>query len=254
MFNFTYKQIDFSHEQGYFGDTLKDTSSYSHEINELIYFVDGDVTYTIGNRSFKMKKGDIIFIPPKLRHVVEIYNTMPYEIYSLKFFDNVLPPFILERLFAVRTFIGNYKQLFSMVSGLDLYYNNFSDEELYTIYVCELIKTLIFLLKKPNQQYQQQYNELISSIISYIDENINLSLTAESISDYFGFSKSYISNEFKKHTNMPIMKYVREKKILLAHNMLLAGKKKLEVAESLGFKDYSTFYRAYTKIMGFKPE
>ncbi len=254
MFKFSYEQIDFSHEQGYFGDTQKDTSTYSHDFNELIYFVSGDVTYTIGNRSFKMKNGDIIYIPSKLQHIVEIYNTMPYEVYSLKFFDSILPHFIAERLFAVRTFIGNYKQLFSLFSGLDYYYNNFSNEELYTIYTCELIKILVFLLKKPNQENQQQYNELISSIISYIDENINLSLTAESISDYFGFSKSYISNEFKKHTKVPIMKYVREKKILLAHNMLLAGKKKLEVAESVGFKDYSTFYRAYIKIMGFKPE
>lgn len=253
MFKFSYKEIDFSHTHGFFGDTLKDTSVHSHDFNELIYFVSGDVNYTVGSRSFHLKKGDIVYSPQKTQHKVEIYNNSPYELYTLKFSSKILPPFLSERLLGRDPYIGNQKRLSSQFSGLSSYYNNFSDEELYEIYVCELIKTLIFLFKSPRKASEQQ-SELITSIINYIDENITSTLTTETISDYFGFSKSYISNEFKKQVKMPIMTYVRNKKIFTAHNMLLSGKKKLEVAESLGFKDYSTFYRAYIKIMGFKPE
>lgn len=253
MFKFSYKQIDFSHAHGYFGDTLKDTSVHNHDFNELIYFVGGDVNYIVGSRSFHLKNGDVVYTPKNTRHIVEIYNSSPYEMYTLKFSDNVLPHVLAERLSGREPFIGNQKKLYPQFSGLSDYYNNFSDEELYEIYVCELIKTLIFLFKTPSSGGNQQ-NEFITSILTYIDENITSTLTAEGISDYLGFSKSYISNEFKKHVKMPLMTYVRQKKILAAHDMLLAGKKKLEVAESLGFKDYSTFYRAYIKIMGFKPE
>ena len=43
------------------------------------------------------------------------------------------------------------------------------------------------------------------------------------------------------------------KKIIAAHQMILAGEKKSAVAEMFDFKDYSTFYRSYVKIIGHAP-
>ena len=52
---------------------------------------------------------------------------------------------------------------------------------------------------------------------------------------------------------IPVMQYVRYKKIIAAHQMILAGAKKSVVAELLDFNDYSTFYRSYVKIIGHAP-
>jgi hypothetical protein len=45
------------------------------------------------------------------------------------------------------------------------------------------------------------------------------------------------------------MQYVRSKKIIIAHQLILGGMKKSEVAEKLSFENYSTFYRCYKKMI-----
>lgn len=45
------------------------------------------------------------------------------------------------------------------------------------------------------------------------------------------------------------MKYVRYKKMIAAHQMILSGEKKRVVANMFGYDDYSTFYRTYKKAI-----
>ena len=47
-----------------------------------------------------------------------------------------------------------------------------------------------------------------------------------------------------------IMKYIRIKKIIYAHKLILNGEKKSIAARTVGFDEYSTFYRCYTQIIG----
>ena len=89
--------------------------------------------------------------------------------------------------------------------------------------------------------------------VKHIDENIREPITLDSLAENFNFSKSYISNEFRKAMKIPIMQYVRAKKIIAAHRLILNGEKKRVVAEMFSFDDYSTFYRSYVKVMGFSP-
>ena len=71
----------------------------------------------------------------------------------------------------------------------------------------------------------------------------------QTLSDEFHYSKSFITVEFKRQMKIPIMQYVRSKKIIAAHHMILSGTKKHEAAEMFGFETYSTFYRAYKKFI-----
>ena len=50
-----------------------------------------------------------------------------------------------------------------------------------------------------------------------------------------------------------IMKYVKTKKLIAAHNDILSGLKKNEVAEMYSFDNYSTFYRLYIKTFHTSP-
>lgn len=252
MFKFVYKDIDFSYKLDKASDPADDYHRHMHYFNELIYFIDGDVNYTVESDSVRLSKGDVIFIPSGKYHFAEINKQKMYERFVLKFPNTIMPDFLRKKMYGANSFFGNHKELQTQFSQLDSYYNNFTDEELYTIFVCEIIKMMILMCKEPSD-VKKQYNEMLSPIMRYIDENIQEDITLDSLSEHFNFSKSYISNEFKKHIKIPLIQYVRTKKIIAAHNMLLAGKKKCEVAELFGFKDYSTFYRAYVNVMGFSP-
>lgn len=73
------------------------------------------------------------------------------------------------------------------------------------------------------------------------------------MSKEFNYSCSHICNEFKKYVKIPIMKYIKTKKLIAARDEIIAGRKKNEVAEEYSFENYSTFYRLYMKTFKSSP-
>ena len=49
------------------------------------------------------------------------------------------------------------------------------------------------------------------------------------------------------------MHYIREKKILLADNMIKEGKRPIDVAKECGYENYISFYRAYQLYFNHSP-
>ena len=50
-----------------------------------------------------------------------------------------------------------------------------------------------------------------------------------------------------------LMKYIHNKRLLLAQERIRAGGKPTEVYALCGYKDYATFFRAYTKYFDKNP-
>lgn len=53
---------------------------------------------------------------------------------------------------------------------------------------------------------------------------------------------------------MGLMQFVRRKKVYEAEKLLKSGVRPVEAAETCGFNDYATFYRAYRQILGRTPK
>ena len=59
---------------------------------------------------------------------------------------------------------------------------------------------------------------------------------------------------FKSELRVGVMQYVRDKKILLAHQKIRKGEKPTDVYLMCGFSNYPSFYRAYTAYFGTSPK
>lgn len=253
MFNFIYSNVDFAHKIDDAYSRKDDYDRHMHYFNEIVYFVSGNVEYTVEAETHRLKEGDIIVIQPGKYHNAKILdNETPYERYVLKFPDEILPDYLREKKAAQDTFFFDKKKFALNLQLLDSYYGNYSDEDTKTLFIGETIKLIIMLCKESSER-QIKKNDFITNIINYIDENIRQTITLDTLNKEFNFSKSYISNEFKRHIHIPIMQYVRAKKIIAAHPFILGKEKKSVVAEMFGFENYSTFYRSYIKVMGFPP-
>lgn len=252
MFKFAYGDIDFAYKMDKASDPSDDYASHMHYHNEIVFLVSGDVDYHVETQQKHLQRGDLIFIPSGKYHYADVNKNEMYERFVLKFPDTVLPSFLVKKIHKFNNYFSTRKELQTLFTQLDAYFNNFSDEELYILYCCEVTKLVLFLCNDYTER-KQQCNDMISSILKYIDEHIQEKISLSILGEELHFSVPYISNEFKKYTKMPLMQYIRTKKIIAAHNMILAGKKKNEVALLFGFADYSTFYRDYVKVMGFAP-
>lgn len=249
MFGFTYKNIDFAHKLDKPSSPTEEYHKHIHSFYEILYLVKGRTNYTVESESRKLNEGDIVFIPPGKYHFAAVDLSVPYERYVLKLPETLVPDFVRKKFVAGSSFYGNSKKFGAMFNALDSYIGKFSEEELYTLFVADASKLMVMLCHETPRPVGK-HNEFINAVIDYVDANINIPINTQTLADEFHYSKSFINIEFKKQMKIPIMQYVRSKKIMAAHQMILGGAKKAEVAELFGFDTYSTFYRAYKKLIG----
>lgn len=249
---FTFKNINYSHKLGRASEPQEDYQKHMHCFVEVLYFIRGDVTYTVEAATRELQSGDLIFIAPNKYHFATVNDSVPYERYVLQFPESLLPEYLVKKADSAYPFFSNCKKFTDIFKEFDSYRNMFDNDELYTLYISATLKLLVSLFHDYTPVYNQKTG-LVTDLINYIDENLYNRITLDTLNEHFNFSKSYISNEFRTQMKIPIMQYIRTKKILAAHKMLLNGVKKNKVAEMFGFEDYSTFYRSYVKVMGFSP-
>lgn len=249
MFSFVYKSLDFAHKLDKASEPTEDYGKHLHYFNEVIFFVKGDVEYTVEAETRHLAEGDIVFIQSGKYHFATVNSNVEYERFVFKFPNEILPDYLLEQTKSCNPFFTNTMKYLINFNQFETYFGNFTDDELHTLFTCDIIKILIMLCRQPAGYSLNQSDGMVKQIIDYIDENISASLSLETLSAHFNYSKSYLSNEFCKYMKIPIIRYIRAKKIIVAHEMILSGGKKSAVAEKLGFENYSTFYRAYTKFL-----
>lgn len=70
--------------------------------------------------------------------------------------------------------------------------------------------------------------------------------------------KDHLNREFKKSLGITIMEWIQYQRIMLAQQLIHEHRisdtdSMTEVAFTTGFQSYSTFYRAYKKVLGYAP-
>ena len=249
MFNFVHKTVDFAHKLDKPSSPSEEYFKHIHYFYEIIFFVKGKVNYTVESETRKLTEGDIVVISPGRYHFAEVDLSVPYERYVLKFPETVIPECVKSTLANGSSFYCNCKKFGGMFSQFDNYIDLYSEDELYSLFLCDVAKLMIMLCHEDSSAPAGKNNEFIKAIVDYVDANITKPITMQTLADEFMYSKSFISIEFKKYMKIPIMQYVRSKKVMAAHQMISSGGKKSEVSEMLGFETYSTFYRAYKKLI-----
>ncbi len=92
-------------------------------------------------------------------------------------------------------------------------------------------------------------NSTIQSVLNYINNHFTTAITLADISKEFNISTSYLSRSFSAYTGWSIYDYVLYRRIMLAKEMIVAGKSFTEISFECGFNDYSCFLRAFTKVV-----
>ena len=92
------------------------------------------------------------------------------------------------------------------------------------------------------------HNEKIINILDYINSHLTEDLSIDHISSNFYLSKYYLMRLFKQETGYTIGNYISSKRLLLAKELILSGTPALQACFDCGYKDYSTFSRAYKSL------
>lgn len=255
----------------YLNDDIRSVNIHHHDFYEFYFFISGDVTYLIEGKSYYMESGNMVLINSKELHQAVINSEEGfYERIVLWINRDFLKGLSSDKMDLSLCFESinrknvlsvdfeqqkNIRGILNKLINLENYKGT-GYELLYKAYMTELmvyINNLVFNedstinigIKKSN---------LIDGIIEYINNHIEEEITINKISDIFYLSKFHLSREFKKYTGTTIHRYIVQKKLIEAKELILKEMPIIDVYKQCGFGDYSNFFRAFKNEYGITPK
>ncbi|MGN0814940.1 MAG: AraC family transcriptional regulator [Candidatus Coproplasma sp.] len=233
-------------------------SDHFHTIYEIMYFIDGDGEFFIENKRYELNPGDLVIIRPGSHHYLSLLSSKRSERYVVRFTEYLIPSNLLlsmENMQGIYPVEGTI--IPSLFARFDEHLENVGEnsELIKMLYRCVLTEIIVYLCHIGIKEAASVsfLKENMAFVLEYINRNIEKPLCLEDICREFHYSKSYICREFATGMGVPVMQYVRTKKIMYADALLRSGMCPTEVSAQCGFSDYSTFFRMYKKLMGHSP-
>ena len=252
--NYTFKHSR-THETP--NDASRGFCEHFHSLYELLYFIEGAADYKIRHTSYNLYPHSLLVVKPGELHQVLIRSRdAAYERYVIRFDESDLPGTLrsqIRRLDHVYSIAGT--PLSEEFLRLDLFSETLADEEaVFSAMRWQLNIILTYLCESKNLRRKADVvNEEVHRITDYIDRNLTAIHTMEDLTDGLHMSRSNLHKVFSAGFDMPVMRYVRTQKVTMAHAMLNDGFPPTEIPAKCGFNDYSSFYRAYTRIYDAPP-
>ncbi len=274
--HFTLRQHMRAHdfELFHYNDSIPvEVDFHNHDFYEIYMFLSGNVTYVIEGKSYRLKPKDILIINNKELHKAFIEDGVPYERIVIWINPDYIKSLCTDKtnlFIAFDSTSANKHNLLRLNPDTSEYIYNivqklgiacsstaFGNDLLKKAYLLELLIYLNRAFQMPMGKETQLdiiYNDKINSIIQYINDNLNGDVSLETLSSRFFLSKYHLLREFKKNTGYTVHRYIQQKRLIMARELLKHNKQVTEVCNQCGFGDYSNFIRAFRKEFGISPK
>ena len=98
------------------------------------------------------------------------------------------------------------------------------------------------------------YRTCIQNSLDYIEEHLQDSLTVEELAKIAGFSTYHYYRVFTAYVGIPVMEYIRRRRLAYAAAELAHGKSIIAIAMDYGFDSHNGFAKAFRKTYGCSPD
>jgi len=241
-----------------------------HDFYEMYLLISGKIAYNTEGNTFFIKPGDILFLNVKQSHYpVLIDPNIPYERIALQISPKTLAELsdfgidlaecFTRDNYAVYHFPKDVLNNIRMILGKLLFLQQtpqFGSKLLARACLIELFVEInqynhdksIYTLSS-----EVKDSQFLALVKQYINEQLTEDITIEKLSAYVCMSKYHFMHTFKRLTGMSTYQYILMQRLNAACDLIGKGIALTNVYQQCGFKDYSSFYRAFCKHYGKSP-
>ena len=242
-----------------------------HDFDKITIFIKGNVNYMVEGKSYELIPYDIVLVKHNDIHRLIVDNSTVYEriiVYISPNFINAYQTDSYDLSYCFQKAEEEHSNvlripslerssLFRFITQLE---KSFSDDG----YAAGLYRQVLFLefmihLNRAARKNRLEFidtdncNVKVLDILRYINENLGRDLSIDHLADTFYISKYYMMRLFKQETGYTMGRYISQKRLLLAKDLILSGVPSTQACFDCGFKDYSTFSRSYKALFGESP-
>lgn len=242
-----------------------------HDHFEIYYQLSGERYYFIKDRSYYIKKGDIVLVNTYELHKTVHVGTKVYERILINFspeyisklvssitdidllqcFSKSSPVLSLspkEQLFVEALLFKMLREKKEELAGFETYSR---------ISLIELLITLSRISPKQKNNYlafPSSLHKKISEVTAYINDHFNEDITLNSIATKFYMNPYYLCRTFKEVTGFNFTQYLNTVRIRASEELLLTTPLSiLEVATATGYTNSTHFGRVFKQVLGTSP-
>ena len=106
---------------------------------------------------------------------------------------------------------------------------------------------------KDRPSTSQKKSILLKEIADYVDTHLTEKLTLKVISAQVGVSVSTVTQLFQKKASTTFHEFVTQRRLEMAKKLIHDGVPLEQVGKEVGYRDHSTFYRAFLRYSGCSP-
>ncbi|QTQ16024.1 helix-turn-helix domain-containing protein [Treponema parvum] len=246
---------------------------HTHSHYEFYFLISGSVMYTVDEKTYPLRPGDILLVKPEQAHAAFITeNQKNYERYILwlnadylKQLSSIDTDLLLP--FRKINFSGSYLRLphdmrLVFANLLQMILIQFNSHE----YGADLlagsyITELLIHIARIKLYWQPVYferdidnNPIVLRTLNYIAEHIRDDIGISDITNELCISRSRLSKIFSDCMGTSVHQYIIKKKLYLAKQELISGRVSVKtLCANYNFGDYSSFYRAFKTEFGMSP-
>lgn len=245
-----------------------------HDFWEIVYVDRGTVEITRDGEAIILKQGDILFHQPNEFHTIRSYNSAPSLLIvsfvcrsaSMGYFSKYtgpmnkrLKPFLsaivaeAENTYILPKNDPDLKELVTRNSAA------IGGEQMIK---CYLEQFLVLMIRDITQHREislfssreNMETHLVSEIKGLLRERLTQRIHIEDICSTFGYSKTYLSQLFKKQCGVSLMTYYNQKKIEYAKKLILENSYSFtQISNMLAFDNPQYFARVFKRVTGQTP-
>ena len=243
-------------------------NSHDHDFFEVLLVWSGSMDYRVEGRSYHMTNGDILLIPPGISHQLppegELGSCERVILRIDRDFFRRFPPFGADPTgcFDTGGSCLRFDDEITMRIGelLDRCLRECGSQELGSAIMADsaMLQAMILIHrlhhKATRSEHRSRSGSLVASVIEYINNHFSEELTLDGLAGRFFISKYHLSREFGRIVGIPLHRYITQKRLVVAKQMLSEGWPSSAVYQHCGFGDYSNFYRAFRGEYGLSPK
>ncbi|MBE6757752.1 MAG: helix-turn-helix domain-containing protein [Ruminococcaceae bacterium] len=249
----------------------EEVAVHHHDFYEVYLFLSGEVDYWVDGRLYHLQTGDLLLINPLELHrpIVKADNTA-YERVVLWIEKKYLENLSIENVSLTRCFDHSRPDHSNLLrpstlwrtditARLNALVREYYSEE-YGSAVCAdglflqfMVELNRLALQNDSNLLREESSPLVSKVLAYMAEHYAEELSLDSLAQQFFVSKYHLSHEFSRTVGVGVYRYLTLKRLLIAKQMMDDGVPPGEVFAVCGFRDYTSFYRAFKAEYGLSP-
>ena len=241
--------------------------SHDHSAVEVLLTLEGSVTYTVEDKLYHVRKGEVLIVPPDTLHSLSMGEGSSRYLFLFE-------PDALMAMRDLKAMASYFHKPFHLRDGSDAHvrvrelllraqdayekhdmlWNTICYSCLLQIYVTLGQRYLTGVRRTSGDAPGNMDSEVINSVMTFINNHYREELTLEDVAKFAGFSRYYFSRTFKRQTGYSFKDYLCQKRLQVAMDLLIRTNRPMrDVALESGFGSVATFNRVFRESKGCTP-